>query len=53
MATTETTKTDGARPLRYRKAAELIERWRAEETEYDEEVGAFLEQGGEQRGRRS
>ena len=44
MATAETAKTDEARPLRYRKAAELMERWLAEETHYDEEVGALLEQ---------
>ena len=44
MATAETAKTDGARPLRYRKAAELMERWLSEETDYDEKVGTLLEQ---------
>jgi len=44
MATAETTITDGARPLRYRKAAELMERWLSEGTDYDERVGALLEQ---------
>jgi len=44
MATVETTKTDGTRPLRYRKAAELLGRWLSEETNYDDKVGALLEQ---------
>ena len=43
MATVELTKTDRARSLRYRKAAELLERWLSEESDYDEEVGAMLE----------
>ena len=44
MATAETEKTDRARPLRYRKASELMGRWMSEETDYDERVGALLEQ---------
>ncbi len=44
MATVETTKADGARALRYRKAAELMGRWLSEETDYDDKVGALLEQ---------
>lgn len=43
MSTLESTKRDRTRPLRYRKAAELMERWLSEETDYDEEVGAMLE----------
>jgi hypothetical protein len=44
MATAETEKTDRARPLRYRKASELMGRWMSEDTDYDERVGALLEQ---------
>ena len=44
MATVGTEKPDQARKLRYRKAAELLERWMAEETDYDERVGALLEE---------
>jgi hypothetical protein len=44
MATVETEKHDKARQLRYRKAAELMGRWLSEETDYDEKVGALLEE---------
>lgn len=44
MATVGTEKPDQARKLRYRKAAELLERWMAEETDYDERVGALLDE---------
>ena len=44
MATVETEKPDKARQLRYRKAAELMGRWLSEETDYDEIVGALLEE---------
>ena len=44
MATVETIKPDQARQLRYRKAAELVGRWLSEETDYDDRVGALLEE---------
>ena len=44
MATVETVKPDQARQLRYRKAAELVGRWLSEETDYDDRVGALLEE---------
>ena len=44
MATVEPEKLDQARQLRYRKAAELMGRWLSEETDYDDRVGALLEE---------
>ena len=43
MATAETSKPDTARELRYRKAAELMERWLSEASDYDEKTGELLD----------
>jgi hypothetical protein len=44
MASAETTQTDSPRVRRYRKAAELLDKWMADDTGYDERTWLALEE---------
>ncbi len=43
MATIESQETDSARLRRYSQAAILLRKWMAEDSDYDQQVGALLE----------
>jgi hypothetical protein len=43
MATIESQETDTARLRRYNQAALLLRKWMAEDSDYDQQVGAILD----------